>query len=263
MFRRPRKEIGPHPSQGVWLPDGRWERWAPHNPNIEIQLLRLETPRIYGPEVDRLCLSSSKNFVGALFYATHQEYFLRRLMEESYESDANFALDNDAAIAFRLLREVPLYTYDKVSRRHQALPQTAPLVLFKQASGPNSGVIIQGPYSGIILDTYDSMEDPTKGMTINRVWNDELIHEHNTPYPLHYSTMDTLLREPAKEPLRFEYQQKFLESLKKEGFRVPVWTTTLFFHFCQKLGIPLDTQNFYYLRSKEAINEKLNPRHTR
>lgn len=263
MLRRARKEIGPHPDQGVWLRQGSDPRWAPTNPSVELQLLKLEAPRIYNQQPDRLCEASSKNFCGALFFALHHKDFLRSQIKHSFESIHNLVIPNEVALPFRILRNVPLFAYEKTKRDHVDLHRQAPLVLYKQASGSEAAVVLQGSLAGLILDKYDALPNAAQGMTVNRVWNDELIDTNNLPYSPYYSAMEDHLHHKDAQKLDELYDEKFLAYLKKEGFNTPIWTVDLFFHLCNKLEIPLDKKAFYYLRSAEALNKKSNLRHTR
>lgn len=264
MFRRAKKEIDLHPGNGVWLSSGRSiERWAPRSPSIEIQLLKMSEPRLYDAEPGRLCISSSKNFCGTLFYALFQESFLHDLRSKSYLSEHDFTAPDELALPFRLLRDVPLSFYEPARTRYIPANKTAPLVLFKQAIGTEAGVILQGTMAGTILDKKDDLPDPSHGMIINRVWNDELIHEHSLPYSPRYIVFKQLLQKENALELDTQFQEHFFQFLKKEKLTQPAWTTTVFFALCEKLGIPVDKKNFYYLRSKEAIAEKSNLRRTR
>ena len=172
------------------------------------------------------------NFIGALLVKLHQERF-----SDIYRSE-HCPLIGPIAKPFEIYNNVPLFIEKQEGLLLSELNATR--ILRKNLCGRDIAVVLEGDIPGIFLNSIPGL-NPNEGMTISRLWNNELITYQTTgPYQSittngHFG--DIYLGDKFSNEMTEIFGQ----------YRDYEWRTIdLFAHLATLNGINIDNKDFVY-----------------
>lgn len=182
-------------------------------PTAEIQALRTKWHHLYqrrAADESQLCSSSALNFLGAIIVETIKTKILAQFDNTTPSTRPHPAMVEDTV---RIENRVALW--QRIPASNTPLKIEVNHVLVKRDPGKTAGVVLSGPYAGLLLEEKIRDQGIKTGMTINRVWNEDpsetspyrpmLITEegteHGKAYEVYHEKRDEVLALRATHPL--------------------------------------------------------------
>ncbi len=195
------------------------------------------------------CENTHKNFVGSLLIAANQGQFMDVYRQMEVTSDLTVTKPME------IIAHVPLFVWDEHQKKYEAVGETAGPVMVKHACGREVGVVLEGPFAGLMLrakgvrDIYDYAKC---GMCTNRIFNDDRAKNH---YPYIANFPLYLINRKANKTQMDKYlklDDMFIKLMlgyyEQNVTGDDVYLIDLFFSLCRDLDIPVDADNFHYTR---------------
>lgn len=232
----------------IFLPSqtaDREHRYLSRVPSPEMQAIERIEPAIFQESRGGRCYRTPGNFVGALLVHEYQEKFAQIF------ENRGVAIPSVVIKPIEVLPDIPIYYYETKAQTYQPSHLTAPKVLIKYASGFTSGVVIQGPLAGLLLERREDTHDLHEGMYVGRVFNDDTdVHRAERPYtPLQYTDADLNLNDISslRTGCRAAMETAFTNLVNRLGHE-NYSTVNLFFAQCERVGVNVDTEAFHFTR---------------
>jgi len=226
------------------------KRIVSRDPSGEIDYLTNFVPDLTARGNYYICGLTSINFIGSL---------LAHLYPETSQNQQII----DPAI--KLIPKAPLIFEDQF-RHHLGLGIEVNNLLVKTSCGKvDIGVVLEGAYAGLIVDTtklYITQESSAwgnRGETVSvggvvcKLWNDELLNYYiDTEHEGSFGQNDNAFLHKDYKYNRKRLVEIYKDIVRSSGFE---WTTELFFDLCQRANIPVDKEAFHFTRSYHPENE--------
>lgn len=213
-------------------------------PSPEMWAVAAVEPGIYEEARGGRCYRTPLNFIGALLVHQYPKEF-----GSVFESHG-IAVPEIVKNPIEILPDVPLVYFDDETGTYQPLALTAPRVLIKYASGFTSGIVAQGPLTGLLVERLRDQADLSR-MYVGRVFNDST-EPHEVPYtPLDYTDHDLSDMPNALRMVKADcfdvMQRAFLRSVTELG-RSNYSASSLFLSLCDRAGVQFDIDAFHFTR---------------
>ncbi|MDP4009542.1 MAG: hypothetical protein Q8P53_01005 [Candidatus Shapirobacteria bacterium] len=218
-----------------------------HPPTPQIQKLADINYGLYD-EKNLLCPLSPSFFVGSLIIAANKSIFSDLLKSQNPQIPVN----SELATPIEIHHQVPLVVHSTITGREEHPKLLASTVLVKKACGLYTGVVLEGPLTGLLLTKHTGSQFSQK-MLVDRLWNNDQLDQNsliNTTFSLPVSKKylrQYLQNETAVEDF-YKKEDAIFSQLYQDVIQTFNGNTVyeFFLLMCQKLGIKVDTQNFHY-----------------
>lgn len=221
-------------------------RLLSRRPSPEMVTIMGIMPEVVSSSWREVCQYSPKNFIGSLIIALNRKPDAREF------SRAGLVLPNTIAVPVEIIREVPVSFYKQGGEIYTPTGMVAE-VLYKRACGLRLGVVLRGALAGLFLRPEDT-KNPEKGMSVDRIWNDDLALITEPPY----TPEDFFEKQKAPDKVWDNFYETY-ESLIKEAQmqlgRDP-FESEIFFNLCRRLSIPVEESAFHYTRRNLPEDEE-------
>lgn len=195
-----------------------------------------QKPGIVKENRGRICVHAPVVLMGSMLIAQQ-----KGKIEQIY-AQAGELLPNRLATPISFLQSVPIFNYEP-GKGYSDLGILAETVMFQQGCSIPYGLATTGDYSGLFLEIMDD-RDISKGMCINRIWNDSNTEWDGTkPYDFpggYASTIvngyETTTRNFVTERIQSMYH---IRTEKRGQHR---WTSEIFLELADELQIPVSPE---------------------
>jgi len=210
-------------------------------PNSLLDSLIDHNPGFFSEHNTSLCAKTPVNMVAALVLRSLADQICNVFAGENYDLSQNHQLYHPVS----LLTDVPV--------EHPAGKVFSPYVLYKECCGRLSAVALVGDLSGLIMNPYPLDVTLDRGMSPNRLWNDDPFTELSYDMPTFFTTLSHKFEnEPTNlsliQCLHFAvslFEDRFLKLAQKHQY-----PSRVFFELCcevlpDKIARQMNYDNFY------------------
>jgi hypothetical protein len=229
-------------------------------PNETLQLVGTLIPELYDDERASACRPTPINFSGSLFAAMQKEELVRHLSASGYN------IPNELQNPYEILHDIPLFMFDRITKRYSTLDLKAPTVLAKYACGKKDmALVLEGDLTGAVIRKRLDVATPQQGMFVSRLINDEGLTPAAYPYEPNFYFFNTEILLPL--PLKTDQSEqkkcweflgqasRYFFSLYEDFLRhlgatpeTPLQAIDILFYQMKQLHIPFDENNFHFTR---------------
>lgn len=195
-------------------------------------------PEVVSSSWREVCQYSPKNFIGSLIIALNHNQDAREF------SRAGLVVPRTIAEPVEIIHNVPVSLYRQRGELYTPTGMVAE-VLYKRACGLRLGVVLRGALAGLFLRPEDT-KNPEKGMSIDRIWNDDLALVAEPPY----TPEDFFEKQRAPDRVWDNFYETYELLVREAQMKLgrDPFESEVFFSLCRRLSIPVEESAFHYTR---------------